>query len=49
VRRKVTVLEGDLVQPLCGFPLDRIAQLKGKVDMVVNLAGLVDFGPPVRL
>ena len=43
IRQKVTVVEGDLDQPLCGLALDRIAQLKGKVDIVVNLAGLVDF------
>ncbi|HEY2383523.1 MAG TPA: SDR family oxidoreductase [Terriglobia bacterium] len=48
VRRKVTVLEGDLDRPLCGLPLDRIAELKRKVDIVVNLAGLVDFDPPLN-
>ena len=48
VRRKVTVLEGDLNQPLCGFPLVRIAQLRGKVDIVINLAGLVEFDPPLN-
>ena len=27
---------------------ERIEQLKGKVDVVVNLAGVVDFDPPVN-
>ena len=48
VRQKVTVLEGDLDEPLCGFSADRIGELKGKVDVVVNLAGVVDFDPPVN-
>ena len=48
VRKRVTVLEGDLDEPMCGFPADRIAELKGKIDVVVNLAGVVDFDPPVN-
>jgi len=48
VRRKVTVIEGDLDEPLCGIASDRIDELKGKVDVIVNLAGVVDFDPPVN-
>src|SRR4030095_1183757 len=48
VRRRVTVLEGDLDEPLCGISAERIEQWKGKVDVVVNLAGVVDFDPPVN-
>ncbi len=48
VRRKVTVIEGDLDEPLCGIEPGRIEQLKGKVDVLVNLAGVVDFDPPVN-
>src|SRR5688572_1380226 len=48
VRRKITVLEGDLDEPLCGVHPDRIEELKGKIDVVVNLAGVVDFDPPVN-
>jgi long-chain acyl-CoA synthetase len=48
IRQKVRVVEGDLDQPFCGIPDDEIAQLKGKVDIVVNLAGVVDFDPPVN-
>src|SRR5436190_20446463 len=48
VRQKVQVVEGDLDQPLCGIPAEQIQQLQGKVDIVVNLAGVVDFDPPVN-
>src|SRR6185295_3628618 len=48
VREKVTVIEGDLDEPLCGIAADRIEELKGKVDVIVNLAGVVDFDPPVN-
>lgn len=48
VREKVQVVEGDLDQPLCGFSAELIESLKGRVDIVVNLAGVVDFDPPVN-
>ena len=48
LRRKVQIVEGDLDQPLCGISAGEIEQLKGKVDIVVNLAGVVDFDPPVN-
>src|ERR1041385_3999432 len=48
VRDKVQVVEGDLDQPLCGLRDDQIVRLKGCVDIVVNLAGVVDFDPPVN-
>jgi long-chain acyl-CoA synthetase len=48
LRQKVQVVEGDLDQPLCGFSAEAIEQLKGNIDVVVNLAGVVDFDPPVN-
>jgi long-chain acyl-CoA synthetase len=48
VRQKVRVVEGDLDQPLCGIPAEQLDELKGGVDVVVNLAGVVDFDPPVN-
>src|SRR5437763_1593196 len=48
VREKVQVVEGDLDEPLCGISPDDREKLKGKVDIVVNLAGVVDFDPPVN-
>jgi long-chain acyl-CoA synthetase len=48
IRQKVQVVEGDLDQPLCGISPEQIQQLKDRVDVVVNLAGVVDFDPPVN-
>lgn len=48
IRRRVTIVEGDLSEPLCGLPAARVADLKGKVDVVVNTAGLVEFDPPLN-
>src|SRR5262249_23495356 len=48
IRTKIRVVEGDLDQSLCGIASDQLEQLKGKVDIVVNLAGVVDFDPPVN-
>jgi long-chain acyl-CoA synthetase len=47
VRQKVQIVEGDIDKPLCGLHSEQIARLKGQVDIVVNLAGVVDFSPPV--
>src|SRR5215471_9968775 len=48
IRRKLTVVEGDLDQPMCGIPKEQIDALRGTVDVVVNLAGLVEFDPPLN-
>jgi long-chain acyl-CoA synthetase len=48
IRGKVQVVEGDLDQPLCGISADQIERLKRNVDIVVNLAGVVDFDPPIN-
>src|SRR5207237_7486930 len=40
--------EGDLDRPLCGISSEDIERLKGTVDIVVNVAGVVDFDPPVN-
>jgi long-chain acyl-CoA synthetase len=48
IRRKVQIVEGDVNAPLCGLSPEQIEQLRGKVDLVVNLAGVVDFDPPVN-
>ncbi len=48
VRQKVEVVEGDLDKPFCGISEEQIGELQGKVDIVVNLAGVVDFDPPVN-
>jgi long-chain acyl-CoA synthetase len=47
-RTKIQVVEGDLDQPLCGIPPEQLEALRGKVDIIVNLAGVVDFDPPIN-
>lgn len=48
IRAKVSILEGDLDEEMCGITAAQITALKGTVDIVVNLAGLVDFDPPLN-
>ncbi|HEY3234532.1 MAG TPA: SDR family oxidoreductase, partial [Polyangiaceae bacterium] len=42
LREKISVVEGDVVKPLCGLDSDVRAELRGTVDIVVNAAGVVD-------
>jgi long-chain acyl-CoA synthetase len=48
LRQKITVIEGDLDEPMCGFSAENLDLIKGNIDVVVNLAGVVDFDPPVN-
>jgi len=46
LREKVTPITGDVVEPLLGLgPL--VPELTGRIDAVVNVAGVVDFNPPL--
>src|SRR5206468_831621 len=47
IRRKVTIVEGDVNEKLCGVQPELLQTLNGKVDVVLNLAGLVEFDPPL--
>jgi long-chain acyl-CoA synthetase len=47
LREKVEALDADVAKPLCGFAPEKIAELAGTVDAVVNVAGVVDFNPPL--
>ncbi len=47
LRKKVTPVAGDVVEPLLGLDPALVESLKGKVDAVVNVAGVVDFNPPL--
>jgi long-chain acyl-CoA synthetase len=48
IRSRVTIVEGDLDEAMCGISESEIERLKGVVDVVVNLAGLVEFDPPLN-
>lgn len=47
LRDKVTPVPGDVVQPFCGLGPGLRDDLRGVVDVVVNVAGVVDFDPPL--
>ncbi len=44
---KITILAGDIADPGCGLSETDAARLEGRVTLVVNCAGLVEFFPPV--
>ncbi|HVJ92698.1 MAG TPA: AMP-binding protein [Labilithrix sp.] len=44
LKEKVVPLDGDVGAPLCGID---VTELKGTIDAVVNVAGVVDFNPPL--
>jgi long-chain acyl-CoA synthetase len=47
VRDKVIAIDGDIGRPLCGIDVQLVRELKGTIDAVVNVAGVVDFNPPL--
>jgi long-chain acyl-CoA synthetase len=47
LRQKVTPIAGDVVQPYCGLDPDLREALRGNVDVVINVSGVVDFDPPL--
>ncbi len=48
IRKKVSIVEGDLSLPMCGIAAEQLARLTGQVDVVINSAGLVEFNPPLN-
>ncbi|AKT36153.1 AMP-dependent synthetase [Chondromyces crocatus] len=46
IRQKITPVAGDIVEPLLGLS-GLLPTLTGKIDAVVNVAGVVDFNPPL--
>ncbi|HSY24905.1 MAG TPA: SDR family oxidoreductase, partial [Polyangiaceae bacterium] len=47
LRSKVVPIEGDTGRPLCGLDEALLRELRGTIDAVVNVAGIVDFNPPL--
>ncbi|HLK35118.1 MAG TPA: AMP-binding protein [Polyangiaceae bacterium] len=47
LREKVVPIDGDMGQPLCGLGEERVRELSGTIDAVVNVAGVIDFSPPL--
>src|SRR5690606_17076972 len=38
---------GDVASPLCGISEELRAQMRGKIAALINVAGIVDFDPPL--
>lgn len=47
LREKITPINGDIGLPFCGVDESIIEKLSGDIDAVVNVAGVVDFSPPL--
>jgi long-chain acyl-CoA synthetase len=45
LREKIVPIDGDVGRPLCGLDPALVRELKGTIDAVVNVAGVVDFNP----
>ncbi len=47
LRDKVVPIDGDMSRPLCGIDEALVRELSGTIDAVINVAGVVDFNPPL--
>ena len=47
LREKVSPVDGDVGLPLCGLAESLITEWRDRIDAVVNIAGVVDFNPPL--
>jgi long-chain acyl-CoA synthetase len=47
LREKVVPIDGDMGSPRCGIEPALVEELRGTIDAVVNVAGVVDFNPPL--
>jgi long-chain acyl-CoA synthetase len=47
LRSKVVPIDGDIEKPSCGLAESLVAELSGTIDAVVNVAGIIDFNPPL--
>jgi len=47
LRDRVIPIDGDVGQPLCGVSESVLKSIEGTIDVVVNVAGIVDFNPPL--
>ncbi|MFO0670584.1 MAG: SDR family oxidoreductase [Polyangiaceae bacterium] len=47
LKEKVHPIDGDTGRPLCGIDDKIIKKIRGTIDAVVNVAGVVDFSPPL--
>ncbi|HEX3106383.1 MAG TPA: SDR family oxidoreductase [Terriglobales bacterium] len=48
INERVQVIEGDVSQPAFGVDPKVAADLRGKLDLIINSSGLTDFNPDLR-
>lgn len=49
IRQKCQVFDGDITDPALGLEKEQVEALRGKLDVVVNCAGLVSFNPSLEV
>ncbi|MBX5484608.1 MAG: AMP-binding protein [Myxococcaceae bacterium] len=49
IQDKCQVFDGDITDPNLGLPKETVEALRGKLDVVVNCAGLVSFNPSLEV
>jgi long-chain acyl-CoA synthetase len=49
LQTKCTILDGDITDPWMGMDEAKAKDLKGKIDVVINCAGLVSFNPSLEV
>jgi len=47
LEEKVEPIDGDMGRPMCGLDESLVRELRGTIDAVINVAGVVDFNPPL--
>ena len=47
LRERIVPVDGDVGLPKCGIDEKLLKEIKGTVDAVINVAGVVDFNPPL--
>ena len=47
INEKITVVDGDVTRPFAGITDDIRDQIRGKVNVLINTSGVVDFNPPL--
>jgi long-chain acyl-CoA synthetase len=47
LREKIVPIDGDMGRPLCGLDAELLREIAGTIDAVINVAGVVDFNPPL--
>jgi long-chain acyl-CoA synthetase len=49
LKKKLTILDGDITDPWMGMDETKARALKGEIDVVINCAGLVSFNPSLEV